>query len=119
MLQRYAASSAAAHGLDVLAVLERLRKVADVAGDVDVAFHREWYDGDEAKGEPGIRLDHLRSVVAAVVAAAHDAFIALDFLPEGVLATREYETHTGGGVAALCAAEGPARSVCVVLVICV
>ena len=50
--------------LHILSVLQRLRKVADRADDVFVAFHAEWEDGDEAEGEPRVSLDHSGREVA-------------------------------------------------------
>jgi len=88
-----ASASATAHGLDVGPVLERLRKVADVAGYVFIAVHGQRDDGNEAEGEPRMALDDAPAVVAAVVASAHDALVALDFLAEGVFTAREHNTH--------------------------
>ena len=48
---------------------------------------------DKAESEPRIALDDVAGVVAAVVAATHDALVALDFLAEGVLAAGEDEAH--------------------------
>src|ERR1700761_9001304 len=48
---------------------------------------------DKAEGEPGMRLDDMARVVAAVVAPADDALVPLDFLAEGVLAKGENEAH--------------------------
>lgn len=48
---------------------------------------------NEAKGEPRMRLGDRGRVVAAVVAAADEAVVALDFLAEGVLAAREDDAH--------------------------
>jgi len=123
-----AAASTAPHCLDIWPVLQWLRKVADVAGDVLVAVHGEWYYRlfaarvqsahifirhelcgflggtgieeayaayNEAEGEPRVALDDVPAVVAAVVAPADDALVSLDFLPEGVLAAGEDETHLG------------------------
>lgn len=88
-----ASTSATTHGLDVGPVLERLRKVADVAGYVFVAMHGQRDDGNEAEGKPRVALDDVPAVVAAVVASAHDALVALDFLAEGVFTAREHNTH--------------------------
>jgi hypothetical protein len=38
--------------LHILAVLEVLVEVADVAADLLVGLEREWDNGDEAKGKP-------------------------------------------------------------------
>lgn len=64
-----------------------------MADDVVVTMDREWDDGNEAKGKPRIALYDMSSPVAAVVTLAGDAFVALDFLSEGVLAAGEYQTH--------------------------
>ena len=48
---------------------------------------------DKAESEPRIALDDVAGVVAAVVAATHDALVALDLLAEGVLAAGEDEAH--------------------------
>lgn len=45
MLQRHALSTTASHLLHVSSRLERLGEVADVAFNVLVAVHGEWYDG--------------------------------------------------------------------------
>lgn len=50
---------------------------------------------DKAKCEPRLRPDDVSAVVSAVVAATHDAFVALDFLAESRLAAGENETHLG------------------------
>lgn len=50
---------------------------------------------NEAKSEPWVAFDDLAVVVATVVALADDTLVALDLLPEGVLATGEYQTHYG------------------------
>jgi len=41
-----------------LAVLERLREIADGAYNIFVSMDAEWEDGNEAEGEPGIPLNH-------------------------------------------------------------
>lgn len=46
-----------------------------------------------AEGEPRITLGDVSGHVAAVVALAHHALIALDFLSEGVLSTHKEEEH--------------------------
>lgn len=86
-------AASAPHVLDVGAVLERLREVADVADDVLVTLEGQGQDGHEAECEPRVRLDDATRVVAAVVALANDALVALDLLAEGVLAAGEYDAH--------------------------
>ena len=55
---------------------ERLGKVADAAGDVDVALDCVWYYGNPTEREPRVRLDDGRGPVAAVVALDRQAFVA-------------------------------------------
>lgn len=54
---------------------------------------RKRNNGNKAKGEPGIRLDHTARPVSTIMALAYLAFIALHLLPEGVLSACEYDTH--------------------------
>jgi hypothetical protein len=51
---------------------------------------------NEAEGEPGVGLDDGTGVVAAVVAAADEAFVAFHLLTEGVLAAGEDDAHCCG-----------------------
>jgi hypothetical protein len=55
-----------------------------------------WETYNEAKGEKGMALDDVAGHVAAVVALADHAFVALDFLAEGVLSADEEEEHGCG-----------------------
>ena len=48
---------------------------------------------NEAERKPRVTLDHATRVVATIIAATDDAFVALDFLPESVLAAGEDYTH--------------------------
>lgn len=75
---------------------ERLGKVADAAGDVDVALDSVWYYGNKTEREPRVSLDDGRGPVAAVVALARQAFVAFHLAPEAVLAADEEEEHCGG-----------------------
>ena len=50
---------------------------------------------NEAKGKPRMGLYDTPSSVPAVIALEDHATVALHFLPESVLATREDETHDG------------------------
>ena len=51
-------------------------------------------------------LQHMSRVVSTVMAAAYDAFVALDLLPEGVLAARKDQTHGGVRAGALSRTAG-------------
>lgn len=88
-------SAASFHLLYILSVLERLRKVANVAADLFVTVDRQGNNGNKAKGKPRVRLDDLATVVAAVVTLAGDTLVALDFLAKGMFATGEDKTHGG------------------------
>lgn len=70
-----------------------MREVTDVTLDVFVTVEREREHGNKAECEPGMAFDDMPAVVPAVLAAADDALISLDLLPEGVLAAGEDETH--------------------------
>ena len=50
---------------------------------------------DKTKCKPRVGFDDFGGVVAAVVTAADNALVALDFTPECGLATGEDETHRG------------------------
>ncbi len=50
---------------------------------------------NEAKGEPGVALEHMARHVPAVVALADNALVARDLLAEGVLTADEEEEHGG------------------------
>lgn len=86
-------TSAVGHGLYVWSVLERLVEVADAACDVGVARDGQRDDRNPAESEPRIALGDVGGHVAAVVALAHHALIAWDFLSEGVLSAHKEEEH--------------------------
>lgn len=50
---------------------------------------------NEAKCEKGLAVDDVASHVTTVLASTHEAFIALNIPPEGLLATDEEEAHSG------------------------
>ena len=51
-------------------------------------------------------LQHMSRVISTIMAAAYDAFVALDLFPESVLAARKDQTHDGVRARALSRTAG-------------